>query len=352
MRRSDKHAIAENKLPVSVIVYTKNECYNLEKYLPSLLEQDYPSYEVIVINDGSTDESDDVLKRFENVHKHLYHTFIPQESKYLSRRKLSLTLGVKAAKNDILLFTEANCKPLSKNWITTMVRNYTGKTDIVLGFCAYRENKSFFHKLISFDNLMVGLQYITSALKKHPFSGNGRNLSYKKTLFFEHKGYGKSLSLHAGDDDLFVNETATPHNTCVEYSKDSIMEMATIECFAIWKEMKVSRAATQHHYKGGQLTFFRLEKLVFFLFLSVVIGSVFAGINANPLTPVIGILLYILLLIIKMGILNKSAQMLQQKFSFGLFPIFEIIQPLVNVYIFIYRIFRGKKDYTFTITCK
>lgn len=348
-RKKDESFDVERLPPVSVVVYTKNESYNLQKYLPSLLKQDYPQYEVIVINDGSTDESDDVLKRFENEHSNLYHTFIPQESKYLSRRKLALTVGIKAAKHSHLLFTDADCQPMSKDWIATMVRNYTPNTDIVLGFCAYRTYKGFFHKLVSYDNLMTGLQYISSALENKPFSGNGRNLSYRKELFFEHKGYSKSLSLHAGDDDLFINEAANSHNTKVEYSKNSIMEMAPIERYSIWKEMKVSRAATQHHYLGGQLSFYRTEKFAFVFFLLSILFSITTSITGNLLVPIIGIVLYILLFITKAVILNKSADMLRQKLFAGWLPILEIVLPFVNLYVYIYRAFRGKKDYTFTL---
>ncbi len=341
--------VSDKQPPVSVIVYAKNESYNLKKYLPTLLAQYYPLYEVIVINDGSTDESDDVLKRLENEHNNLYHTFIPQESKYLSRRKLALTIGIKAAKHHYLLFIEANCQPLTKDWINSMMRNYTDKTDIVLGYCAYRQYKGFFHKLVSYDNLMTGLEYISSALKNNPFSGNGRNLSYRKELFFEHKGYSKTLSLHAGDDDLFINEASTKTNTKVVYSKNSITEMALIDRFKVWKEMKVSRAATQHHYKGGQLTFYRFEKLSSILFILTVIASIIIGIFSNPIVSAITLLLYIILFITKAIVIKKSAGMLQQKFFTPYLPALEIVRPIISLYVHIYRSFRGKKDYTFTI---
>lgn len=337
------------KPPVSVIVYAKNESENLRLYLPTLLNQDYPEYEVIVVNDGSTDETDNQLKLYEQKYQNLYHTYIPEDVKYLSRKKLALTVGIKAAKYGVLLFTEANCMPKSTRWITSMASKYEESTEIILGFCAYGDHKGFMHRFIAYDNLLKGLQFISAALVRRPFSGNGRNLSYKKELFFRHKGYYKSLNLHAGDDDLFINEYANRRNTKVVYSSDSITEMARIDCFKVWKEMKVSRAATQQHYRGGRLTFYRTEEGIFFFFLLVVIASVIVGVLGNWIIAVWALLLWLLRFFIKTIILHKSAKMLLQRPSTIWLLLFEVIHPFFNIYIRVYRIFRGKNDYTFRL---
>lgn len=336
--------------PVSVIVYAKNESENLRKHLPALLTQEYPAFEVIVINDGSTDESEDVLKTLKNEYKNLYHTYIPENARYLSRKKLSLTIGIKAAKYDLLLFTEANCEPVSPRWIASMVQPYRASgTEVVLGFCAYRHTRGFFHKLVAYDNLLTGLQYLSCALKHHPYAGDGRNLSYRKSLFFEHKGYYKSLGLHAGDDDLFINETANGKNTAVVYSSDSLTEMAPVDYFAMWKEMKASRAATKKFYKGGKLTFFRFGSLCFFLFLFAVIASVLSGLTGHWALAVLALLLWTVRMVIRTVILGKSARLLGQKPLTGWLPLLEMVQPLFSLYVRIYRMFRGKNDYTFRL---
>lgn len=347
--KKEKNYPIKSLPPVSVIVYAKNESENLRRHLPALLDQDYPEYEIIVVNDGSTDESDEVLKMFENHHNKLYHTYIPEDVKYLSRKKLALTVGIKAAKNDILLFTEANCEPISKNWISSMARNYNDQTSIVLGFCAYGYHHGFFHRLVAYDNLLSGLQYLSAALTQHPYTGNGRNLSYRKKLFFAHKGYHKSLNLHAGDDDLFVNESATGSNTQVEYTPDSITQMAKIERFSVWKEMKVSRAATQRYYKGWKLNFYRAEGFSSLLFLLAAIATIVTGIYGNWIIAVLGVLLYILRFTVKAVTLRKSALMLQQKPFTAWLPLLELIRPTFNIYVRVYRIFRGKNDYTFRL---
>jgi glycosyltransferase involved in cell wall biosynthesis len=350
MGQRDKPAQAAGECPaVSIIVYANNESSNLRENLPSLLNQDYPEYEIIVINDGSTDESDNVLKLLENDHPNLYHTFIPQESKYLSRRKLSLMIGIKAARHDVLLFIEAKCRPLSSRWIDAMVRNYTPQTMIVLGFCAYRTSGSFFHKLVAYDNLLSGLQYLSAALISRPYSGDGRNLSYRKDLFYKHAGYKHSLSLHAGDDDLFVNESATGGNTWVEYTPDSITEMKPFDCFAAWKEMKAARMATRRHFKGRRLAFYRMENLSATLFLGAVAAAAATGLSGyNPLTAGAALLLYALLYVEKAFVLQKLSILLQQRpFSVWL-PFLEIAHLFAGLYVHAFRFFHRKRDYTFT----
>lgn len=351
LRRQKKTRVHEPDRwpPVSIVVYAKNESDNLRKHLPALLTQDYPEYEVIVVNDGSTDESDEVLKTLEQEYKHLYHTYIPEEAKYLSRKKLALTVGIKAAKHKILLFTEANCEPLSSHWIASIAKAYRPDTEIVLGFCAYPHHKGLKHRLIAYDNLLDGLQYLSSALKRHPFTGNGRNLSYRKELFFEHKGYRKSLALHAGDDDLFVNESANKENTKVSYAPDSITQMSKIEYFRVWREIKVSRAATQRFYRGMALTYYRLEGATYFLFLTAVVAMMVAGMSGNRLSGVIGVLLLLVRYLTKAVILHKSAKMLRQKPATAWLFLLEIIEPVFNLYTRIYRLFRGKNDYTFRL---
>lgn len=255
-------------------------------------------------------------------------------------------MGIKAARHDILLFTEADCRPLGSKWIKTMAGTYNRETEIVLGFCAYRHTEGLLHKLIAYDNLTCGLQMLSSALARHPFTGNGRNLSYCKELFFAHKGYSKSLNLHAGADDLFINEAATRTNTQVQYKADSITEMEKIEDIGIWKEMKVSRAATQRYYKGTSLAFYRMENYSNLLFIAATAATFIIGLLGNWLISVLAGLLLLLRFTTKAVVMRKAALLLQQKTLTAWLPILEIIQPAYNIYVRIYRMFKGKRDFT------
>lgn len=344
--REERVTTDREVVPVSVIVYAHGEPENLRKNLPVLLTQDYPDYEVIVVNDGSDADSEDILKLFSNEYKHLYYTYVPVDTHYLSHKKLALTMGIKAARHDILLFTEADCCPLGSKWIKTMAGTYNRETEIVLGFCAYRHTEGLLHKLIAYDNLTSGLQMLSSALARHPFTGNGRNLSYRKELFFVHKGYSKSLNLHAGADDLFINEAATRTNTQVQYKADSITEMEKIEDVGIWKEMKVSRAATQRYYKGTSLGFYRMENYSNLLFIAATAATFIIGLLGNWLISVLAGLLLLLRFTTKAVVMRKAALLLQQRPLTAWLPILEIIQPAYNIYVRIYRMFKGKRDFT------
>lgn len=131
------------KKPVSVIICARDEYENLREFLPDILSQDYPEYEVIVVNDGNDEDTELLLSDLKKVYTHLRSTFVPDGAKNLSTKKLALTLGIKAAKYDWLLFTDADCVPVSKNWIASMARNFSEKTEFVLGYGAYFEEKAF-----------------------------------------------------------------------------------------------------------------------------------------------------------------------------------------------------------------
>lgn len=255
-------------------------------------------------------------------------------------------MGIKAARHDILLFTEADCRPIGPKWIKAMAGSYNPETDIILGFCAYRHTKGFLHKLIAYDNLTNGLQMISSALSHHPFTGNGRNLSYRKKLFFAHKGYSRSLNLHAGADDLFINEVSNPANTQVQLSSDSIIKMNKVGDFETWREIKTSRAATKRFYKGGSLTFYRMETIGYLFFWIAGIATFIVGLSGNWLLSILAGLLLFLRFTVKALVYKKSALLLQQKPLTAWLPLLEIAQPVYDIYIHIYRMFNGKKDFT------
>lgn len=332
--------------PISVIICARNESENLLRNLPSVLEQDYPNFEVIVINDGSTDESEEVLSNFEKTYSNLYHTFTPDGARYISRKKLALTVGIKASKYDWLMFTEANCQPSSKEWLKLMARNFSPRTQIVLGYSGYEQGKGWLQRKIAFSNLFLSMRYLGYALADKPYMGIGRNIAYRKELFFKNKGFSSHLNLQRGDDDLFINEVATSINTKVELSADAITRMEPIDRYKIWKEEQVSYIATSRFYKGIQRYLLGFETTCRLLFIITAIATVtYAAIVQQWVVLGSAFFIYLLRYIMQMIVINKTSKDLNEKKYIFTLPIFDVTTAIDSLRFRIYRRFRGKGDF-------
>ncbi|MBI3232587.1 MAG: glycosyltransferase [Bacteroidetes bacterium] len=213
----------DNNQPVSVIIAARNEYLNLEKHLPSILEQDYPNYEVIVVNDCSWDQTAVLLERLQSQYPHLHIVTIHEQEKYPTGKKFAVTLGIKAAQNELLVFTDADCKPQSRKWLSLMASNFSHQKQIVLGYSPYSKQSGVLNMFIRFETMLTAMFYFSYALIKDAYMGVGRNLAYKRSLFFSVKGFASHNHIISGDDDLFVNETSTPSNVAIELRKDSFM---------------------------------------------------------------------------------------------------------------------------------
>jgi glycosyltransferase involved in cell wall biosynthesis len=237
------------KEPVSIIIAARNEYVNLEKNLKSILEQDYPQFEVIVVNDCSWDESQKLLEYYQEVYTHLKVCKIIEQEKYPTGKKFALTLGIKAAKYEKLLFTDADCMPANKNWLSKMAAGFTQQKQIVLGFSPYKSYPGFLNLFIRFEAAMTAVFYFSAALAKKPFMGVGRNLAYTSSLFFGNKGFAKYQHIMSGDDDLFINQVASPNNVNIQLHADSFMFTEPKRNFKAWADQKTRHINTGKYYK-------------------------------------------------------------------------------------------------------
>lgn len=230
--------------PVSVIVYSQDEADRLESFLPVILNQDYrAAFEVIVVNEGDSGEIRNIINALQLVHRNLYVTFTPDGARNLSRKKLALTLGIKAARYDTVVLTTVDAIIGSDKWLTKMMRHFSNPlTGIVLGFAAPAEQVG---RVSSFAFTAESVQWLSSAIFRHPFRGTELNLAYRRKLFFDNKGFSRSLNLHFGDDDIFISEIVTRSNTVVELSPESIIK------FQSYNHAKTMRdAAIRHLFTG------------------------------------------------------------------------------------------------------
>lgn len=274
-------------LPVSVIIVAKNEKANLTHHLPLFFNQSHPEFEVVVVNNASWDGTADLLKELAPLYPNLRIVTIEEQERYPKGKKFALTLGIKAAKYETLLFTDADCIPAGTDWITGMQQAYASKTEVVLGYGAYRKKGGFLNYFIRFETFYTALQYLSFALAGKPYMGVGRNLSYKKPTFFAVKGFASHNHIISGDDDLFVNEVAQKGNTeiCIDPSAFTISEPKNT--LGEWIKQKRRHLHTGKQYKGSHkfmLATLNLSHIFFyaagiillaFLFMPEVVGIIF-----------------------------------------------------------------------------
>lgn len=237
--------------PVSVIVCSRDEDENLARNLPGILVQQYPSsFEVVAVNDNSVDDSKYILQELKRAFKTLNVVELTHEAKLIRGKKYPLSIGIREAKHEILLLTDADCVPASEHWITRMQDGYQGPVEIVLGYGAYHKKPGLLNKLIRFETFHTALQYLSYALAGVPYMGVGRNLSYRKDLFLRNKGFSSINHIPSGDDDLFINKVATKKNTAVVIDHEAITRSIPKTTWNGWLKQKSRHYTTARYYKA------------------------------------------------------------------------------------------------------
>ena len=211
---------------VTVVLYSKVDDDRLYETLSRIYEQDYPSFSVVVVCDASFEHTEELADRFGREFPGIHVTFIPPESHNLSRRKLANTIGVKAAEGEVVVTTVANIEIPSGRWLAGLVSPFADKdVEVVLGYSHidFGEMKSVWRWYRQFDDTLVASRWIGTALDGDPYRGDGYNLAFRRDTFFRNKGYARTINLHYGDDDLFVDEIADGRNARVVIGPDTIL---------------------------------------------------------------------------------------------------------------------------------
>ncbi len=273
LNKSTKEEYAGTWQPVSVVVCAQSEYENLQQLLPVLLHQQYPNFEIILIDDASWDKTTSYFEELQAQEPRIKAVFITDEMKKNTKgKKLALTLGIKAAKNELLLFTDADCIPNSEHWISEMVMPYhlNPQTQIVLGYSPFAKRNSMVNLMAQMENLLTASSYFGYAINNNPYMGVGRNMSYKKSLFFSVKGFANHHHIASGDDDLFVQDAANTINTAVCINPKAFVNTKAKTSFGDWFSQKVRHNYVGKYYKQKhrmQLSFFAFTHAFFWLFL-------------------------------------------------------------------------------------
>lgn len=315
--------------PLSVVICARNEAENLKQYLPKVMAQNYPHFEVVVVNDRSWDGTRELLEDFSKIYKNLKVVTVSEGEKFIAGKKFAATMGIKAASHDWLVFTDADCFPASENWLLGMQQPADERIDIVLGYSPYIRKWGLLNALIRFETFFTAVNYLSYAIKGMPYMGVGRNMAYKKSLFFKNKGFAAHMHIPSGDDDLFVNANARPDNTLIRIHRDAHVWSNPNTKFLAYLRQK------KRHFGAGKLykpkhKFILSSQIIFqFLFYAFFAAACFFKIL---LYPALAILL--ISIIIRCFIYPRILKRLSYGGLRWFFPILDIL-------LFIFLMFNG-----------
>lgn len=332
---------------VTVVVCAKNEGDNLQDYLQMLLTQDYPAYEVIVVNDASEDNTQQVLEYYVQRYSNLRLSFVPHHAWVRSSKKLAITLAAKSAKYDYLLLTDADCVPESNQWIREMMHGFDNpETEVVIGYGGYFCENTLVCRRIQYDTIFNAMQYLGMAMSRHPYMGVGRNLAYRKDTFFNTGGFSTMLNMRAGDDDLFVNKVSNRHNTEVVVTPGSFTWSIPKRTFEEWRIQKYRHLSVSPAYRLSTKLRLGFEPLTRGLFYATYLAIIVlvAMQMAHPLLLIAATALFLTRWIWQMVMITRAAHIFGVN-GFGISVLwYDIVLPIGNLFMLLRHAFRRKQE--------
>lgn len=325
-----RQSFEKKNIPISVIVCAKNEEENVKKNIPILLNQKYLNFEIVLIDDASRDETLEVFEEFEKNNSKIKLVKVENNEAFWGNKKFALTLGIKAATYENLLFIDADCYPETENWISEMSACFTSEKSIILGYGGYEKIKgSFLNLLIRFENVLIAMQYLGWAKAGKPYMGVGRNLAYTKTEFFNNNGFIQHMKIRSGDDDLFVNQASNKKNTAFNFHWESFTFSIPKTTFSDWIMQKRRHVSTAKYYKffdKMQLSLFFASQFLFVLLSVLLIVFMFNW------QIVVGLILFRYFFVAIT--LFKSSKKLFENDVIYTFPFLEISLLIIQIYVY------------------
>ena len=318
---------ASNEIPISVIIAARNESHNLQENLRFILEQDYSNFEVIVVNNNSTDDSYQVLSALKKEYNHLEIIEFNNPEHVRQGKKLPLTLGIKAAKNEHLLLTDADCKPKSNQWIKKMARGFKEK-EIILGYGPYIKTSGLLNSIIRFDTAWIGMNYFSFALNGFAYMGVGRNLAYTKRAYQAVDGYKSHHMLASGDDDLFIQEASKKSSLGIEIDADTHCFSPSKNIWSEWIHQKSRHFTTTPKYSF-------IKKLLLATYPITLVAAWFSFVSLMILSNSVFIcFIMILFYTIKWWIQGKCLIKLNQRKFALFFPLWDLFYSFVSTVLY------------------
>lgn len=329
---------------ISIIITSYNQAQHLEKNIPIIFQQDYPRFEIIIVDESSLDDTKSVIQKLETEYEYLRHTFVPQTSRFISKRKLAITLGIKAAHYPWVVLLEADCAPKDKAWLQTVSQQFAEDKDFILGYTNYIDDKSAHAGRAIFERMKLQFHYLSFAKRRKAFGADCCNLFIRKKYFIEHKGYADTFQIPLGEGSLLISYLAQKHNTtiCVHPQAAILQSLPNAKTF---RSNKILREEEARHWNiygklftlkeaiSNIITLLFIANIVWFLYLRI------PSIAENRFTYSLPELYYdvpylcfvIMYIALPIVFLRQSTSALSEK-RFGLSVIlYELIQPYKDV---------------------
>jgi glycosyltransferase involved in cell wall biosynthesis len=304
---------------ISVVIAAHNEYDSLKSLIPALLNQSYTNFEVIISLDRCTDLSEELILRYED--ERLRHCIIKNDEP--GGKKIALMNGVAKAKNELIVFTDADCIPNSNAWLNEIDQQLSENKEIGLGFSPYRTKAGFLNLFIRYDTLVTAFQYLSFALLGRPYMGVGRNLVVKKTLFQEVNGYDGYMHLESGDDDLFVNKNANRNNVVPILGGNSLIMSEPKTSFGEFIKQKQRHLSVGKYYRKVDqilLGLIGLSQIMFWLTFIIL-----AAIQANLSFILMAVGIRWLFLVVGF---RRTTKLLGNQFAYWFVPLLDFVYSI------------------------
>ena len=265
---------------ITVLLVSNGDHVALDEHLPIYLTQDYaPGYDVVVVSEKADAETDNVLKRYAN-NERLYSTFVPESSRYMSKNKLAITLGVKAAKNDWIVLTDPRCKPMGSDWLSSLSQSLADNDSIVLGYVNYSEESKPYHR---FEQMHTALYLLRAAQRGEAYRTNCPLVAFKKKDFMENNGFVEHLRYSIGEYEFLVNKYGKLGDSEVAISPQAWLTEDPIH-EKTWQNRQVYYEETKKHLEGGMgvRSLFLTDQMMLHLnFILEIVAMAFAGLTSR-----------------------------------------------------------------------
>jgi glycosyltransferase involved in cell wall biosynthesis len=335
--RTKRAAANHTRRPVSVIICATNEHNSLEKNLPKFLGQDYPTFEVIVVNDCSTDDTETLLHTLKRKYNHLQISSIEPDKKFRHDRKLALTIGIKAARYDSILFTEAGCEPQSKNWLSAMQKAFSDKTEAVIGYCRNAPRGGLIDKLQRADSVYSALFSLSAARRGKPYRASIRSMGLSQSMFFRNKGFANYHSYANSEETIFFCRNANAKNTAVVLHPDAILVSSQRLTFKQWFIQRCQYASLLVMGKRGlgRIKVELLSRLFYYLTAAALIS--YAVIFDSPIVLAGVSLLMLIRLMSRVSVYRRAQRRLKERKLFLGLMMYDLYSPLLMLIVALAR---------------